>query len=63
MHVRIENINSQWGQFTCCESNSRQLVDGSIDRLGGEITNAFTTWWGRDFSRDTRCIINGWQAC
>lgn len=66
MHVRIANQYSRHGNFNCCGrdyANSRGGVDKAIDSLGGEIIQAFDTWWDRPFTRDSRCIINGWHAC
>ncbi|KAL6702630.1 hypothetical protein ACN47E_001299 [Coniothyrium glycines] len=65
MYMRFENIARPYGRFECCKSNSRQLVDAAIDRLGPQIMNAYMNMWPspRSWSRDTRCIINGWKAC
>jgi hypothetical protein len=62
LHVFIWNWTN-YGTWDCCHGDMRRKVDGAIDQLGNEITQAFPDWNGKTFSRDTRCIINGWTAC
>lgn len=63
MHVMIENTASGFGNWDCCgESNVRQRVDVAVDGLGGEISEAFKKLQ-KPFTRDTRCIIDGWKVC
>jgi|TARA_R110002003_G_scaffold252_8_gene17879 hypothetical protein len=50
-------------QFADYDSDKRQLVDKAIDPLGEEIIREFPQYWGKQFTRDTRCIINGWEVC
>lgn len=61
MHIRIQNSHSWFSDFYCCRT--RQPVDKAIDGLGDEMTTVFPSWWNRKFTRDTRCIIDGWKSC
>ena len=61
MHLRIYNQHSSYSDFHCCES--RGNVDVAIDGLGQEIVDTFPQWWNREFTRDSRCIIDGWKSC
>ncbi|KAH7076313.1 hypothetical protein FB567DRAFT_596919 [Paraphoma chrysanthemicola] len=63
MHISIINTATGYGRWDCCEGNKRELVDKAIDKLGPEIINEFPQYWGKDFTRESRCIINGWDVC
>ncbi|KAF2028164.1 hypothetical protein EK21DRAFT_70255 [Setomelanomma holmii] len=63
MHIILYNYWSGYGSWDCCYADTRQLVDRAIDPLGGKIIREFPQFWGKDFTRDIRCIINGWETC
>jgi hypothetical protein len=59
VHVGLVNGWTTYGGWDYCAGGKRQLVDKAIDGLGGEIGGVF----GQKFTRDSRCIIDGWKAC
>jgi hypothetical protein len=61
MHVRIFNWN-QYRSWDCCKNDHLKAMDRAIDTDGWELVRAFP---GRQtvFTRECRCIINGWQVC
>lgn len=61
LHIMLKNSGSWYSDYHCCES--RYLVDRAIDGLGQEIADSFPQFWGRPFTRDSRCIIDGWKSC
>jgi hypothetical protein len=59
MHIKLGGTYDGYGSYDCCNDNKRALVDKAVDGLGGQISQVFK--W--PFTRDTRCIINGWTSC
>lgn len=55
----INNEYTGYGWWDCCAGNERQLVDRAVDGMSDGFRKAFD----RPFTRDTRCIINGWKLC
>jgi hypothetical protein len=60
MHIKLWNLKITAGNWDCCEGDKLKLVGNVIDDLGPEIGIVF---WESHFSRDSRCIINGWKTC
>ncbi|KAF1917552.1 hypothetical protein BDU57DRAFT_513863 [Ampelomyces quisqualis] len=63
MHVRLWNSKTWYGDWDCCEGDKRQKMDVVLDYLGNDIKGEFDGWKDKDFTRDSRCIIDGWKAC
>ncbi|KAH7406280.1 hypothetical protein DE146DRAFT_787415 [Phaeosphaeria sp. MPI-PUGE-AT-0046c] len=59
IHIMISNGKTGYGYWDCCEGNERQLVDRAVDGLSDGFSKAFQ----QPFTRDTRCIIDGWKLC
>ncbi|KAH7073295.1 hypothetical protein FB567DRAFT_611516 [Paraphoma chrysanthemicola] len=59
MHVGLVNGWTTYGVWDCCTNGKLGKVDKAIDGLGGEIGSVF----GQKFTKDSRCIIEGWRAC
>ncbi|KAF2025603.1 hypothetical protein EK21DRAFT_26998, partial [Setomelanomma holmii] len=55
MYVGLSNFDTHYGPWDCCAGGKRELFDKAIDGLGGVF--------GQKFTRDSRCIINRWEAC
>ncbi|KAH3995324.1 hypothetical protein HBH98_145100 [Parastagonospora nodorum] len=63
MHITLSNGKTGYGNWDCCEGDTRQIMDRAADFIGPKIVDQFSQWKDRGFSRDSRCIINGWQSC
>lgn len=63
MHIRLWNSKTGYGRYECCEGDKRQLMDKAIDKLGDRIVGLYPQYWGKQFTRDSRCIINEWAVC
>jgi hypothetical protein len=65
LHIRIDatQATTEWGSWNCCTMNHRAAMDTAIDSEGAEIASVFQPWHGGSFTRDSRCIINGWEVC
>jgi hypothetical protein len=63
LHIDLWNSKTGYGSYDCCQADMRPLMDKAIDGLGDQVVHEFTQWWGKGWSRDSRCIINGWKSC
>ncbi|KAH4117311.1 hypothetical protein HBH98_145240 [Parastagonospora nodorum] len=63
LHFMLYNYWTDYGNYYCCQGNKRERIDKVLDKLGPSIKEQFSGWKDKDFTRDSRCIINGWQSC
>jgi hypothetical protein len=63
MHIKLWNRWTWYGTYDCCQGSKRERIDTVLDKMGDDIKRQFVAWWGRAFSRDSKCITNGWKSC
>jgi hypothetical protein len=59
----LYNYWTGYGNYDCCQGNKRERIDKVLDKLGPSIKGHFSGWKDKDFTRDSKCIINGWKSC
>lgn len=63
MHITLSNSKTGYGNWDCCEGDKREIIDRAAVFIGPKIVDQFSLWKDRGFSRDSRCIIDGWKSC
>jgi hypothetical protein len=62
MHIRLSNFWTGVGDYDCCKGDALKQMDGVLDDLEQGLRSEFKRYQ-KDWYRDSRCIINGWQTC